>query len=263
VDEATTKAFFEAVRAHAEWLKKAKTDETLRAVGDDTGAAFAAYAAVKAKIDDYFARGRVAAYDARALAAVNGEEKAYLDIAAKDLNVSASEVAHFPIAQIVVGQPLPLAKGVNPAWADKVATFVSAVVKPLLGDKTSLTEAEWKSIGAKLDPYGAYVADKKGASVETLGAARVEELATSDLEATILALVAEDKSLEPEAQAIEKVEKLVREQLHLREIPVLWIQPTKGLEPCMPETIPTCTFPRSGKMSMSTKICPSKACRSH
>ncbi len=218
VDEATTKAFFEAVRAHAEWLKKAKSDESLRAVGDDTPGAFAAYAAVKAKVDDYFARGRVAAYDARALAAVNGEEKAYLEIAAKDLNVSASEVAGFPLAQVAVDKPLPLTKGVNPAWADKVSAFAASVVKPILGDKTALTEAEWKTISGKLDPYGAYVADKKGANVEKLGAARVEELATSDLEKKLLDLVAEDKALEPEAQAIEKVEKLVRYNRDLMEI---------------------------------------------
>lgn len=218
VDEASTKAFFEAVRAHAEWLKKAKTDETLRAVGDDTAAAFGAYSAVKAKIDDYFARGRVAAYDARALAAVNGEEKAYLEIAAKDLNVSAGEVAHFPIAQVAVDKPLPLGKGVNPAWADKLAAFASAVVKPILGEKQSLTEAEYKTIAGKLDPFGAYVADKKGGSVEKLGAARVDELAASELDKKLLALVAEDKALEPEAKAIESVEKLVRYNRDLMEV---------------------------------------------
>jgi hypothetical protein len=218
LDEAATKAFFEAIRAHAEWLKKGKTDEALRPLGDDTASAHGAYAAVKAKIDDYFARGRVAAYDARALAAVNGEEKAYLEIAAKDLNVSAAEVAHFPIAQVAVDKPLPLARGVNPAWADRVAAFSAAVVKPLLGAKDALTEAEWRTICGKLDPYGAYVADKKGASVEKLGAARVEELAASDLEKKLLDLVAEDKALGPEAQAIEKVEKLVRYNRDLMEI---------------------------------------------
>ncbi|MBX7195052.1 MAG: hypothetical protein K1X94_23565 [Sandaracinaceae bacterium] len=223
VDEAAAKAFFEAVRAHAEWLKKGKTDDTLRPCGDDTAAAHAAYAAVKAKIDDYFARARVAAYDARALAAVNGEEKAYLEIAAKDLNVTASEVSHFPIAQVAVDRPLPLGPrsaggGVNPAWADKVSAFVSAAVKPLLGDKSALTEAEWKTISGKLDPYGAYVADKKGASVEKLGAARVEELAAGELDKKLLALIADDKALEPEAQAIEKVEKLVRYNRDLMEI---------------------------------------------
>lgn len=219
VDEASTKAFFEAVRAHAEWLEKGKTDEALRPLGDDTASAYAAYAAVKAKIDDYFARGRVAAYDARALAAVNGEEKAYLEIAAKDLQVTAAEVAHFPIAQVAVDKPLPLGKGINPAWADKVDAFVTKVVEPLLGaGKSSLTEAEWKTVCGKLDPYGAYAADKKGASVEKLGAARVAELAASDLEKKVLDLVGEDKALEAQAKAIESVEKLVRYNRDLMEI---------------------------------------------
>ncbi len=218
LDEASTKAFFEAVRAHAEWLKKGKTDETLRPCGDDTAAAYAAYAAVKAKVDDFFARSRVAAYDARALAAVNGEEKAYLEIAAKDLNVSADEVAHFPIAQVAVDKPLPLGRGVNPAWADKVAALASSAVKPLLGDKTALTEADWKTVSAKLAAYAAYVADKKGASVEKLGAARVEELAAGKLDEALLALIAEDKALDPEAKAIESVEKLVRYNRDLMEI---------------------------------------------
>jgi hypothetical protein len=218
LDEAATKAFFEAIRAHADWLKKGKTEESLRPLGDDTAAAYAAFAALKAKIDDYFARGRVAAYDPRALAAVNGEEKAYLEIAAKDLNVSAAEVAHFPIAQVAVDKPLPFGKGVNPAWSDRVAALSTAVVKPLLGAKESLTQAEWRTISDKLAPYGAYVADKKGASVEKLGAARVEELAASDLEKKLLDLVAEDKALAPEAQAIEKVEKLVRYNRDLMEI---------------------------------------------
>jgi hypothetical protein len=218
VDEAAIKAFFENVRAHAEWLKKGRTDEALRPLGDDTGAAHAAYAAVKAKIDDYFARGRVAAYDARALAAVNGEEKAYLEIAAKDLQVTAAEVAHFPIAQVAVDRPLPLGKGINPAWADKVEALVAKAIKPLLGDKAALTEAEWKTVCAKLDAYGAYAADKKGASVEKLGAARVEELAGSDLEKKLLDLAAEDKALDPQAKAIESVEKLVRYNRDLMEI---------------------------------------------
>jgi hypothetical protein len=218
IDEATAKAFFESIRAHAAWLERGKTDEALRPLGDDTAAAHAAYAAVKAKIDDFFARGRVAAYDPRALAAVNGEEKAYLELAAKDLQVTAEEVAHFPIALVAVGKPLPLAEGVNPAWAAKMEAFVTKVVGPILGDKTTLTEGEWKRLGAKLDPFGAHVADKKGADVEKLGSARIEELAASDLEKKVLDLVAQDKALEPQAKAIEAVEKLVRYNRDLMEI---------------------------------------------
>ena len=218
LDEAATRAFFEAVRAHAEWIERGRADEALRPLGDDTAAAHAALIAVKAKIDDYFARGRVAAYDPRALGAVNGEEKAYLEIAAKDLDVSAAELAQFPLAQIVAGKPLALDAGLNPAWADRMAAFVAAMVRPLLGDKGTLTEAEWRSLSAKLDLYGAYLADKKGAAVEKLGAARVRELASSDLERAVLALVAEDKAVEPEARAIEQVEKLAHFCRDLMEV---------------------------------------------
>lgn len=210
VDEASVKAFFEAIRAHAEWLKLGKTEESLRPLGDDTPSAYEAYASVRAKIDDYFARARVAAYDPRALGAVNGEEKAYLEIAAKDLNVTADEVAHLPIAQVAIDKPLPLTRGINPAWADRLATFAAKALKPLIGDRSALTEADWSTLRSMLEPYGAHVADKKGAAVEKLGAARVEELAASDLEGKLLDLIAQDKAFEPQATAIESVEKLVR-----------------------------------------------------
>jgi hypothetical protein len=54
---------------------------------------------------------KVAAYDARALLAVNGEEKTYLELAAKDLDVTAAEVEKLPLAQVVVDKGLSLSKG--------------------------------------------------------------------------------------------------------------------------------------------------------
>ena len=218
VDEAAVKAFFDAVSEHAAWIQKGKTDEALRPLGDDTVAAFGAYDAVRAKIDDYFARVHVAAYDSRALAAVNGEEKAYLDIAAKDLKVTADEVSHLPLSQVAFDKPLSLAKALNPAWAGKIGDFVAKAMTPLLGEKAVLSEADWGTIKVKLDSYGAYAADKKGASVEKLGAARVEELAKGDAKAQLLALCAEDEALEGEAKAIENVEKLVRLNRDLMEL---------------------------------------------
>ncbi len=218
VDEKTTKLFFEDVRAHAAWLERAKEEEVLHVLGDDTSAAHAAWSAVRTKIDDYFARVRVAAYDPRALAAVNVEEKTYLELAAKDLDITASELSPLPISVVGADRPLALASGVNPAWRGKLDAFVAKVVAPLLGEKTSLTEAEWTALSKKLEPFDAYLANKKGARVEKLGKARIEELVKGDLEAKLLALVAEDAALGPEAKAIEKVEKLVRFNRDLMEV---------------------------------------------
>lgn len=107
---------------------------------------------------------------------MNREEKEYLTLAAKDLSISAAEVSGFPLAKVEAGKPLALKEGVNPAWAGALATLQSAVVKPLLGDKTSLTESEWTTIAGKVAAYETWVGSKSGASVEKLGLQRVRQI---------------------------------------------------------------------------------------
>ena len=212
VTKATVEAFFKDIAAHAAWLKKGEEDTTIATLGADTAAAFAAVAAVRAKVDDYFTRQRIVAYDKRALVAMNGEEKDYLALTAKQLSLGSAEVASLPLAQIdgTRSVPLPLEQGVNPAWAAKLADLRAKAVKPILGDRAALSEADWATLTAKLVEHEKWLGAKEGASVEKLGAARVKELAASDLQEKILALVAEDAAKEPLAKAIENVEKLVR-----------------------------------------------------
>ncbi len=96
-----------------------------------TAAACNALRAVRAKVDDYFARCRLAAFDSRAVAALNRAETEYLAIAAKDLKITADEVAGFPLARIEADRPLPLLETVNPAWAVPLATLHTAVITPV------------------------------------------------------------------------------------------------------------------------------------
>jgi len=74
---------------------------------------------------------------------------------------------------------LPLKDGINPAWITGVAALQAQVIKPLLGDKASLTEAEWTTVCAKFDAFDAWVAGKAGAAVEKLGLKRVREILAS------------------------------------------------------------------------------------
>src|SRR6185369_16198936 len=94
-------AFFAEARAYATWLAEAETGEGSGKVFPlgkaATIEAVAAMEAVRAKCDDYFARCRLAAYDPRAEQALNRREEEYLDFAAKDLTLTASEVAGFPL----------------------------------------------------------------------------------------------------------------------------------------------------------------------
>jgi hypothetical protein len=210
IGQAKADLFFTELQAHSDWWKQAEGDQNILPLGEATAAAAAAVNAVKAKANDYFARCRLAAFDPRSLAALNRQEAEYLAFAAKELTINTPEIASFPLAQVAADKALPLGEGANPAWADALATLRSAAVKPLLGEKNSLTEADWNALNARLAPFEAWSAGKVGATVEKLGLKRVREILAGPAQAEINALIARDKALEPEANAIANVEKLVR-----------------------------------------------------
>jgi len=203
--------FFADLAAYAAWQQKAVTaGKSVCPVGDGTANALAALNEVRAKGEDYFARCRLAAFDTRALNALNRREEEYIAIAGKDLTAKMTEAACFPLAMIAAGRPLPLREGVNPAWTAPMTNFTTAVVAPLLGDRNSITEMEWQAIQSAFAPYEEWLARKTGAAVEKLGIARVREIIAGDAKAAIDALLAKDKALESEFNAIASVDRLVR-----------------------------------------------------
>jgi hypothetical protein len=211
VDQAKADAFFTECAAMDGWTKQSEADAaTIMPAGAATAAASAAVKAIKAKVDDYFGRCRLAAFDPRAIALLNRKEEEYLAVAAKDMSISAAEISGFPLAQVAAGKPLPLSGAVNPAHAAAVAALQANAVKPLLGDKAELTEADWMALQARLGAFEVWNAGKAGAVVEKLGIKRIREILASKSKEAINTLIAKDKALEPEATAIANVEKLVR-----------------------------------------------------
>jgi hypothetical protein len=204
--------FFDACRAYADWHAQVKPgDQKLLAAGDGTGAAVQALQAVRKKIDDWFGRCRLAAFDPRSAPALRGEEKLFAELATRELSFSVKEVAGLPLAAVEPGKPLPLDTGLNPAWADAMAEFKERVVALLLGqDKASLGEGEWGQIKAKLAAYEAWQAGRQGVAVEKLGIARIQEILTGKSRHLLEQAVAEDLAIAAEIDAIVSVEKLVR-----------------------------------------------------
>ncbi len=206
VDQARADAFFGDVAVLAAWAGRVEADGGPLPFGKDTAAIHAAVAAVRAKVDDYFARCRLAAYDPRALAALNRVETEYLAVAAADLSVTAQEIAGFPIARVEPGRALPLAGAVNPAWADALATLARVA----LNGAATLEESRWRELLAKLAPYGEWLAARPVTKVEALGVPRVRAIAAAGAQAKVNDLIARDAALAPEAAEIDAVEKLVR-----------------------------------------------------
>ena len=211
-------AFFTELGAYLGWIEQAGSKD-IAVLAETTDSAVAAIKAVRPKVDDYFARCRLAAYDARATAALNRAESDYLAIAAQDLKITAEEVAHFPLARIAANQPLPLTGGVNPAWSEAVARLqVNAVTPVFGGGRTSLTEDEWLALNGKFAAYETWLGSKAGSAVEPLGLARIKEIMAGDGRARLTALVAKDKALEPGFKAISDVNRLAHYHRDLRAL---------------------------------------------
>ncbi len=203
--------FFAAAAAFDAWWKAAESDAAnVLPLGDETVAATAAFNAVKAKVDDYFTRARMVAFDARAEAPLNRDPAEYAALAPRELSLTGADVASFPLAHVTADRPLPLDGGLNPAWAEAVRALRSRVIEPLLGPQSELTDAQWATVSKRFAAYTAWRAAKAGTAVEKLGLARARELLAGGARAAIGELIASDKALEPEANAIAALDKLVR-----------------------------------------------------
>ncbi len=178
-------------------------------LGEDTLAVADGYHAVKAKVDDYFTRCRMAAYDARAAAPLSRSVEDYQSLAARDLSAAAAEVAAFPLAVVGPNKPLPFLEGVNPAWMSGIQMLRAKVVAPLFGNKSSLTVEEWESLGKKFAALESWMAEKPATSVERLGIARIRAMLDGGHKAALEDLIAQDKALEAEVNAIAAVGKLL------------------------------------------------------
>jgi hypothetical protein len=210
ISQAKLDLFFTEAQAYSDWWKKAELDPAVLPLNSATASAALTFAAIKSKVDDYFTRCRLAAFDPRAVNALNREEKEYLVFAGKDLTLASSEIAGFPLAQVAPGKPLPLAEGLNPAWASAMEKLSAEVVRPLLNGKPFITESDWLTLCARFAPYESWMAAKAGTAVEKLGLKRVREILAGKGKETIGALIARDKALEPEANAITAVDRLIR-----------------------------------------------------
>jgi hypothetical protein len=180
------------------------------ALGLDTAAAASALDAVKAKVDDYFTRCRLAAYDPRAAAALNASEQELAGLSAGVLAADAPAIASLPLAQVHADGLLPLHEGLNPAWSAAIATLRDLVVTPLLGEVQSLSDAQWKALSARLQAWREWTTAMPATPVATVEQATLRAFLDSDMAARILALIEADTQAGGAGQHLGLLEKLLR-----------------------------------------------------
>ncbi len=207
-------AFFEQAAALQAWQGRLAADAALHPLGDATPEAAAALQAVQAKVDDFFNRVRLAAFDPRAGAVMNGDEAELVRLAALDLSGTA-DAERLPLANVVAGRDLPLQDGLNPAWMAAMAAFRDKVVQPVLGERTALSAADWADLKARFAPYQGWLAERPVQAIDVLEPGRVAVLAGDDTRERLLAEVAHDASVATEAEGLLDVDRIVRFQQNL------------------------------------------------
>ncbi len=248
VNQAKTDAFFAAAAAYLDWTRRA--DAAILPLGDQTAAAAAALATVRAKVEDYFTRCRMSAFDPRAAVPLSRTDADFAALANQDLTDGLPAIAAFPLSKIAAGRDLPLLEGVNPYWADGIATFRSAAIIPLVGaDCTTLSSTQWQTVKAKLAPFETWAAAKTGAEVATLGVERLAAIAAGKAQSAITALIAKDLALEAENAQIVEVEKLLRLNANLATLLNNFVNMARLYDPN------ACAIFRVGTLYMDARAC--------
>lgn len=210
IDDIRINRFFDDSAALLAWQDQGRADAAVRALGDATDSAADAFRAVRAKVDDFFTRSRLAAFDAKAGSALNPPEGAYTAITADTLAAGNKEIVALPLAQIAAGAALPLDTGINPAWTAAIAALRDQVVARIIGAGDTLGAADWEKICATFDAHEAWKAAKPVSPVAALELETLRTLATPAARERLLALVAADKAAAPAADGIAGVDRLTR-----------------------------------------------------
>ena len=210
IDAGRVAAFYDAVEAHLAWLT-AGDDPAVRTLGDDTDAAWRAVAAVRAKVDDWFTRARLAAFDPDAAGALGAGEASFAALADQTLSADSPAIAALPLARINPDGKLPLAGGINPAWADALNALRGSAIEAILGSEhDTLDEQQWRTVTERVAAYDAWRSQRAGAEVEALGRERLQAIAAGNERSALDALIARDAELEAEFNAVHSVERLIR-----------------------------------------------------
>ena len=215
VSQAKVDQFFSELQAYSDWWGKALNPPEGTAVvltlGPATLPAWDIVKAVRAKIDDYFARCRVVAFDPRAANPLNRAEAEFIAMSSKSMATYCDEFVSFPLARIEASRPLSLISGLNPAWSNAIERFCIDVVVPVFGeDKTVLSEADWVALLQRFAACEAWLAAKQGAIVEKLGLSRVRQILAGKSRDVLSKTIALDMSVAPAMAEIANVEKLLR-----------------------------------------------------
>lgn len=212
-------AFFTKLAAYETWRNALSANEAqIMRFGANTDAYNSTYLSLKEKIDDYFTRCEIVAYEPTSTDLANPSKDAISSLLSADISWGSADLARLPISKISSSKELNLESGINPAYSDKIEAFKNGILKELTEQSEVLTKQVWLKMKSELSAYQAWLASKSDEGVSGLSPEEVELAHTPNLQENLLALIAKDDSVKDAVSNIQKVEKLVRLNRDLYEL---------------------------------------------
>lgn len=211
-------AFYAQVQEVQHWHAQASI-EVKQPFGARTSIVLPLVEQLQDKINDYFTRVQLAAYDLRAaqLMAVSEAELSALSTT----NLATTEqLQNLPLARLDTDGLLPLHQGLNPAWQQPMQQLYLQALEPQFGALTSLDSACWHEFLAPSHAYFAWQAQRP--QVELFNFLSLEAILALDaayLEQQLLQLVDLDLEVADAAQGWVDLDKLLNFQAYL--VPLL------------------------------------------
>lgn len=210
VDRATLEAFFGQLEAYLDWSGQQAPEAT--PVG------YEAYLRLKDKIDDYFSRCRLVAFDERAEGPLDRAVSQYAAIAQRELAELPPSIKELPLARPRADLRLAWDGPLNPAWERELADFRAAGLDQMEGGAgEALSLEEWNRIKERFAAMESRETEAARFAARHLPAARIRELLERGVRSRIEGLLDQDEALADEVAAIDDLDRLARyhRDLHL------------------------------------------------
>lgn len=215
ISQSTCDSFFDKLHSYAIWYAAAPVPEDPSiSFADRTAEAAVIAGELADKVDDFFTRCRLVAFDSQAIVPLNPSLAVYETLAGRNVCVGDEGLLRLPLAHVTPAGTLPLGSAVNPAWAERLREFASKVVAPIIGPRDLLTAEDWEKIKSQLAVYRDWIKRRPALAVE-IDPVRMNALAHPEVKHRIDLLISRDAALAPEMGAISLVEKLIRYQRDL------------------------------------------------
>lgn len=207
--ESVLDTFYKQAEVFLTWNSDLQKDGILPLAPEQTEKALSSVRAVEEKIDDFFIRCKLAQYEPKAKPSLCADGDSFKVLITQNLNASNEFLQSLPLASVDEIKVLPLNKGINPAWADKMQAFSKDAVTPLLGDVQELSENNWNEIKAKLARYAAWQKSKPEGIISKIDSEYLEEMIKPEQKEKLLGFIKKNISIEIERGRISDLEKLV------------------------------------------------------